>query len=418
MSTKSTNSGKGAAKKPEYTSGPLYALNNLQRKFEGAKKGVVKFVSDTTTDVKNSFLNGVFNLGLTGTGLPSVTYTPQASKKIKNKKPGPNNSDIPIKSPTIQESAGKKTPSGVDFNLPPHSWSLPLNPGALDGLTSVTAEHMQRRGKMWLFTDIGTFEGASNSTTSGTPDADSGGVSANQQGTGTYARKDLIQLLADKNSTDKGAGSKAANFYKDYGFQFLWNPETINVEVSTNMEVVPDAGDRFRSVAGVFPSQEHITFSLVIDRTNDFACIYRTFYNNNQSVVGIEDSFSQYYKTGLNQTVPNATPFKDKLKNLMEYGTMHDIEYIFKMINAGTWWETKTPTNALDRETYDLGYLYPALIAVEFGPTIGSVRPLSYVGWLQAISIKHTAFNTNMIPLRTEIAFNIWGFTGMGLTTN
>jgi hypothetical protein len=93
---------------------------------------------------------------------------------------------------------------------------------------------------------------------------------------------------------------------------------------------------------------------------------------------------------------------------------MHDVEYVFKMLNAGTIFANIQPTNPLGRQTFDLGYLYPALTAVQFGPSTKNLNPISYVGWLQSVSFRHTSFNTNMIPLRTELAFDLWVYTGFG----
>ena len=307
------------------------------------------------------------------------------------------------------QSEGKLTPDGVEFNLPPHEWSLPLNPSNLDNLSDVTAAHSRRRGKMWLYSDIAGVEESTTSNTQ-TPNTNTEG---GRSGSGQTARTRENQL---KSTEDLGGGDQAKNaitFYKPAGFQFLWNPQEIQLQVATKMDIVPDAGDRFRAVAGIFPSQEHLTFSLMIDRTNDFAAVYRSYIENNGDQSQLETNYKGYYKQGLK--ADTGTPFGKKLKNLMEYGTMHDIEYIFRMINAGTLLENKQPVNPLGRETYDLGYLYPALTAVEFGPSSTSLKPLSYVGWLQSVSIKHTAFNTNMIPLRTELAFDLWIYTGFGL---
>jgi len=323
---------------------------------------------------------------------------------------------------------GVQTPTDVEFNLPPHKWSLPLNPNVLDLQNNVTAPHAQRRGRMWLFSDFMSEEGSSINQ-SATPQT----IGENGKSVIGVSRRELINRSqatlnlygAPLNSQE----SKAAAFYKPAGFQFLWNPEAITVEVQSSMEIVPDAGDRFRSVVGIYPSQEHVTFSLVLDRTNDFACGYNQFtgnvYNPNEKknvpidIKSLAASFTQkgYYTGGFNQGADTQL-FETKLKNLFEYGTMHDIEYIFRMINAGTLVESGSPANPLGRKTYDVGYLYPAMVAVEFGPVTTELRPLSYVGWLQSISVRHIAFNTNMVPLRSEVSFNIWVFTGSGLTTN
>ncbi len=302
---------------------------------------------------------------------------------------------------------GKTTPDGVEFNLPPHLWSLPLTPTKLDNRSDVTAPHSQRRGKMWLFSELMWEKQPETGQDKTKPNTNSeGGKSTTNTGIQSITR----DLYLAQQSTD-ATYAQVAKSYKPSGFQFLWNPESIQVSVSTNPEIVPDAGDRFRSVVGLFPSTEHVTFSLVIDRTNDFACAHRDFHSNNQDIKSVANKYEKYYLTGLNQTL---RPFPDKLQELMTYGTMHDVEYVFKMLNAGTIFANIQPTNPLGRQTFDLGYLYPALTAVQFGPSTKNLNPISYVGWLQSVSFRHTSFNTNMIPLRTELAFDLWVYTGFG----
>jgi hypothetical protein len=333
-------------------------------------------------------------------GLPAPT--PKLDEKVINRKYLKGQKEYPT-------AVGKATPAGVEFNLPPHEWSLPLNPSNLDKLPDVTAAHARRRGKMWLYSD---FVGVQESTTSNTKKPNTN-IEGGRSGTGQSSTNRENVLANTAKLTGGPQAATAPAFYKPAGFQFLWNPQEIQLQVATKMDIVPDAGDRFRAVAGIFPSQEHLTFSLMIDRTNDFAAIYRSYIKNQNNPNILGEIYKSYYKEGLNSNI--GTPYAKKLKNLMEYGTMHDIEYIFKMINAGTLLEDKQPVNPLGRETYDLGYLYPALTAIEFGPSSSSLKPLSYVGWLQSVSMKHTAFNTNMIPLRTELAFDVWIYTGFGL---
>jgi hypothetical protein len=345
-----------------------------------------------------------------------ATALDRAQKALNNK---------PV-TPGAPKYDGVQTPTDVEFNLPPHKWSLPLDPNVLDFQKNVTAPHAQRRGRMWLFSDFMSEEGSSISESATPNTVGESGKSVTQ-----ITRRELINRSTTKpgsRATHRATESAQAAFYKPAGFQFLWNPESITVEVQSSMEIVPDAGDRFRSVVGIYPSQEHVVFSLVLDRTNDFACGYNQFTGNAYNAAGknvpidiksLAANFTQkgYYTGGYNQGADTQL-FETKLKNLFEYGTMHDIEYIFRMINAGTLVESKSPANPLGRKTYDVGYLYPAMVAVEFGPVTTELRPLSYVGWLQSISVRHIAFNTNMVPLRSEVSFNIWVFTGSGLTTN
>jgi hypothetical protein len=141
--------------------------------------------------------------------------------------------------------ADKKPPTeplNYRWNLPPHKWSLPVR--AIDMHPDLyvdplnpklgTVDERYRRGRIWWYANT---KNTYASNVKGNP----------------------------KNQID-GDDRK-------YGFQFLWNPETFSTSVSLNTEVTPNPADRFVGVAGAFPSGETITFTIRVDRTNDFACL-------------------------------------------------------------------------------------------------------------------------------------------------
>ena len=82
---------------------------------------------------------------------------------------------------------------------------------------------------------------------------------------------------------------------------------------------------------------------------------------------------------------------------------MSDIEFIFKMIN-GDGANGATWTNALGRKTADINFLAPTPVAVQFGPNADS---LSYVGWVESISVSHQMFTEDMIPIHSEVTINM-----------
>jgi hypothetical protein len=171
------------------------------------------------------------------------------------------------------------------------------------------------------------------------------------------------------------------------------------------MDITPSSADTLRVVAGVFPGQETVSLSIVIDRTNDFACI-----KADNSTGGNASKFTTYYTASYpgastKQSVPG------QIDKLMSQGTMADLEYLFKAIN-GSGNGTLEWTNLLGKKTANVGYLAPTLLGIQLGPTIDS---LSYVGWASNISINHTAFTEDMIPIRTEVSISIQCFAGSGL---
>jgi hypothetical protein len=269
-------------------------------------------------------------------------------------------------SPAIK--VGTTQPIGYKFNLPPHNWSLPIRPVTMDSLTvgstSDKSFHGLRRGRLWYW--VGANDVSSSGSTSS----------------------------AGLNLVDTS-----------WGFQFLWNPTTISTSVSRNMDITPSSADTLRVVAGVFPGQETVSINIVIDRTNDFACIKA---DNSKGTSSTE--FTRYYSS----LYPGASPLQnmpDQINKLMAQGTMADLEYLFKAIN-GSGNGTLEWTNLLGKKTANVGYLAPTLLGIQLGPTLDN---LSYVGWASNIDINHTAFTEDMIPIRTEVSISIQCFAGSGL---
>ena len=303
--------------------------------------------------------------------------------------------------PPIQDDS-VFTPIGYRFNLPPHQWSMPTQPSIVDSVNPLVLEpsanpanfHGLRRGRMWFFNTnaIQTGWDKEKNVAVGSPTAGDWGPDAAKR----------------KYEYDQMYKATKLNEDRNWGFQFLWNPDGFNISVETNLEVTPSGADRLRAVAGAFPGMEYINMQLVIDRTNDFACIREALVKNK--------SFSplvDYYKG-------NTYPFEDKtyyslperIQKLAELGTVADLEYFFKMINGsgvggGTW------KNMLGRETADIGFLQPSLLGLQLGPSKDS---LSYVGWVNNLQITHLAFTQTMIPIRTQISFGFRCFAGSAIT--
>lgn len=272
-------------------------------------------------------------------------------------------------SPT--NNLGTTQPIGYKFNLPPHDWSLPVRPASVDpelvGKTNDQASfHGLRRGRIWYWAGAENLTTETSSTTSSTP-----------------------QNVIDTK----------------WGFQFLWNPQSINTNVSRNMDITPSAADKLRVVAGVFPGQETVDLQLIIDRTNDFACIRASQAENLGDYV-------RYYNS-LYPGADTSQDMKQQIINLMAQGTMADLEYLFKAIN-GSGTGNLEWTNLLGKRTANVGYLAPTLLGIQLGPTLNN---LSYVGWASNVGINHTFFTENMIPIRTEVSISIQCFAGSGLTS-
>ena len=323
---------------------------------------------------------------------PTITVTPNIPPSTDGTPPSVYTSNTGVVVPSSSKAAALNTgvaqPYGYKFNLPPHKWSLPVRPAEVDpyavGQLGSSNFHGLRRGRMWFWAGSNIKSPdlkSSNGTT--TPDTSADVVDTN------------------------------------WGFQFLWNPTTITTTVARNMDITPSSADTLRVVAGAFPGQETLSINIVIDRTNDFACIKSSIPDHNVDLylgtyVGANSSlsatFGEYYKT----TYPGANVTQDlnaQLNALMSLGTMADLEYLFKAVNGGGTGKLAW-TNLLGKQTANVGYLSPTLMGIQLGPTLDS---LSFVGWISSLSLTHTAFTENMIPLRTDVSISVQCFAGSGL---
>lgn len=314
---------------------------------------------------------------------------------------GTTNKKRKKKPPAEPKLPGNTPPEGYKFNLPPHAWSLPVRPAAVlrNGMENDgkfvnnnplgTSIHRERRGVIWHWDDGGLVS---------TVDDESLEITTSE----------AEQKKKDSEKKSKVGDRSGKNQY-DYGFQFLWNPETIQQNIERNMDVTPSSADRFRSVAGAFPGQETYSFTITLDRVNDFACI-KEWANDPSKLPFFIDN---YYKHGYGEN--SATGKLQKLKDLATYGTMADLEYLFKALNgtgAGSdpKDKNKTWTTLLKKPTSNIGFLSPSLLAFRLGPD--ATKSLSFVGWITSLNINHLMFTETMIPIRTTVSFSCAAFAG------
>lgn len=257
------------------------------------------------------------------------------------------------------------------WNLPPHEWSRPIDPTQYDNIIAnsqswdQTSNPVNRRGRIYW-----------------------------------YARNDSTWMTAKTKNVGKNNDPR-------YGFHFIWNPETFSTSVSVNPDITPTVNDKFTKVAGAFPSNQVLTVSLVLDRTNDMYCL-RSHDSSRTSFIGTFDTFYPYYRGHSFEDFSAKDPvkkesFEKKIQDLQTLGTISDIEYLYKAINGPGW---KNPANG--RETSDIGFLAMTLLKIEIGP-------LSYIGYVSSISINHETFTKAMIPMRSTVnlQFNLMATAGL-----
>jgi hypothetical protein len=281
-------------------------------------------------------------------------------------------------------------PADVEWNLPPHRASLPIQADLVMGREGVRADDNLRRGRFWFYADSqATFTQSSSTKT------DKGRTASN------------------------GAKTK-------YGFQFLWNPQSFSTTVQLNDGMTPSSTQYWQTSLPVFPSGQQLDVEVVISRINDFASFGDLVSNKQQSainytyedLVAAKDLGRIGRQTGaiaeaqadftsakdnlsdLLTSVANDAEIKqnytyagdrwaEKIKDLYQRGTLADIEYIYRTVNGDGW-------TRLGQVTSDIGFLMMNLVEIEIGPN-------RYLGYLNSLNINHEMFTPNMVPTHSIV---------------
>lgn len=297
-------------------------------------------------------------------------------------------------------------PKDMKFNLPPHQWSLPVDSSLVTNSSKYAGntDHSLRRGRLWFFNSAQL----SSAKVSYSP---STGLEVNQNSG--------VTLSYGTNSLSDASMPASITAEDNYwGFQFLWNPTEVSNVISRNSNFTPSSTDALAGLQGLFTAQELVSFTIVIDRINDFAwgaSVLGSAYIGSQldpngNLYNALNGGGNPYTAGGNPGV--AQDQSQQIRDLISKGTMADVEYLFRAIN-GSGVGGKKWSNALGKETADIGFLSPNPIALQLGPDVNN--NLSYVGWVESLAIKHSVFTENMLPLHTEISVQFNGFSRVSL---
>lgn len=166
-----------------------------------------------------------------------------------------------------------------------------------------------------------------------------------------------------------------------YEFHFLYNPYAISIATGLSVDATFDPADIGTNFA---TAAQTISFELLINRVLDAS---------GEAVAG---------RTGVARS------------ELQRYGTLHDIEYLYRVTNGDpqTLYSTTSAgdkTASFSALTADVGYLYASPVEVHFGPD------LRFVGVIQTVAIEHKSFNANMVPLLSVVNVAMTRVAGSGV---
>ena len=370
-STISSASSRGASKK---SSGNI---------FTGALHLIENSVKGITAGFRGAGTSALYTpVTFAPAPLQSVMTKIVAQKDNNIKKPVAKS--IPTAITKVDNSAANKPvipiqiepDSTYSWNLPPHKWSLPVDASAVvDTVNTYSNDlHSMRRGRI--------FVGRKYNGNTTTVDPKTG------------------------KKTPTGDG----HFNNNYGFQFLWNPETFSQNTSVNWGITPDQNDITSLLTGLVASNSSINLTIRIDRSNDFACAKASYFgrgsDRNTFLQNSFQSFASYYREGQapNSAADFATNIDNKIDDLLTRGTEADLEFLYRTINGDGY-------SLLGVNTSNISFLRPTIVRVDLGPQ-------RLVGMIQSVDVSHLAFTRDMIPVRTDVTLSVDLRTAASLSTN
>jgi hypothetical protein len=179
---------------------------------------------------------------------------------------------------------------------------------------------------------------------------------------------------------------------KKYGFQFLYNPGTVQMGWGGTPYVDPGLIMSGKDVTPyITPSQTSswISFDLIINRMPDMALL------NSKGASEVAKNLTEVY--GLPQSkddlAPSGTRYSDELKTIQELGTMYDIEYLLSTLVG-----FREFSKLRGRYTADFGFLLGVPVELHLG------KQMRYVGTILDFSVTHTIFSEGMVPIFTNLS--------------
>lgn len=211
--------------------------------------------------------------------------------------------------------------------------------------------------------------------------------SATQLWTSAKTSKGMIvtsqQTLKAWNSGSQQPTSANKFDNHNYGFQFMYNPGTVNMSyyTSPNIDVtMMTSGQDLFNLSGVSGSQGSVSFQVVINRIFDMQ-----YYK-------ADGTLKQGARTKYSKPPVNAA----EERMLWEKGTMYDIEFLLRTLMG-----TTMSSYLRGENTADMGWLPAMPVELHLG------SKLRYLGTVNSFNLNHVIFNERMVPLFTtcDISF-------------
>jgi hypothetical protein len=202
-----------------------------------------------------------------------------------------------------------------------------------------------------------------------------------------YVDPDVVSLPDKK--LDLLPGGKAAELEKLWGFRFLFNPQYISFNMNSNNQVDwsrPNENNAQLVASGIGGS---ITLNILLDRVADMA------------------SMKQWQKNGGGEMKQGNYPVSmdaEQCAGILHRGTEYDLEYLFRVLNGNPQKVIlmgDDPKDGLEVFSANMGYLTQL-------PFIFKISERQrYKVIMQSISVEHSMFTRDMVPIRSVIQINL-----------
>lgn len=160
-----------------------------------------------------------------------------------------------------------------------------------------------------------------------------------------------------------------------YGFRFLYNPEKIQMVYDINADLHPGLIATGKDVfLPLTKSSSALSMSLVLNRMEDMK------YRENPRLAIRKQV---YYGGGETEGL------LEDIKELHEKGTMYDLEYMFKVMNA----PHAVFNSKLNGKTADMGFIRPSILELHLG------NRLRYPVRVISLAVEHKIFDPRMVPI-------------------
>lgn len=308
--------------------------------------------------------------------------TNKLSKLKKDKTKGKSSKSDKPAGPEVKTSGGK-----VKF---PYKYNAPLVRNAYFNPTSITSKSLDA-----LSINFASYNNAQNAWKNAKPSK--GAIQMDRE-----IVKDQLAAF-DKSKTNVKIDPQL------YGFRFLYNPKEVTMGWGTQAQVDPQFIPKDETLpVSTGLTAASVNFTLILNRIEDMNYIdenglvnatWEQAQQKETALLNINEVTDPAQRTSiLNSFLAPTFPYPEAvegelLKEIYKKGTMHDLEYLFKVLHgpAGTF------TNKFGIKTSDWAYLRLSIVELHLGDG------MRYRVIIDDVSVNHTIFNDRMVPIFSTV---------------